>query len=161
MTTPAHFKRPESVLVVIHTPANDILMLHRVAPSDFWQSVTGSLEIDETPAEAAVREIAEETGLVAQPAELRDWQLQNHFAIPRQWAARYAPGTRFNREHAFSLCLPERCPVRINPTEHNDAKWVPVAQAIDMAWSWSNRDLLHLLGHDNPRANTTPCRAVD
>ena len=47
----ADFRRPESVLVVIYTPALDCLLLERVSPPGYWQSVTGTLGWDETPAE--------------------------------------------------------------------------------------------------------------
>jgi dATP pyrophosphohydrolase len=36
------FKIPESVLVVIHTPALDVLLIRRADAAAFWQSVTGS-----------------------------------------------------------------------------------------------------------------------
>ena len=40
-------KQPISVLVVIHTPELDVLLLERAAHPGFWQSVTGSREGDE------------------------------------------------------------------------------------------------------------------
>ena len=36
------FKRPESVLVVVHAAAGRVLMLERTSPPRFWQSVTGA-----------------------------------------------------------------------------------------------------------------------
>ena len=53
-------KRPESVLVLVYTEASEVLMLRRTYPSDFWQSVTGSLEWGEKPYDTAVRELWEE-----------------------------------------------------------------------------------------------------
>ena len=61
LATMAAYKRPESVLIVVYTAACEVLMLRRVEPSDFWQSVTGSLEWDESPMGAACRELVEET----------------------------------------------------------------------------------------------------
>ena len=60
-------KIPQSVLVVIHTPALDVLLIRRAidAPDGqaFWQSVTGSKDhADEGWRETAVREVREETG---------------------------------------------------------------------------------------------------
>ena len=49
------YKRPVSVLVVIHHQHQQFLMLQRVDNAEFWQSVTGSLEADETPWETAAR----------------------------------------------------------------------------------------------------------
>ena len=68
MPTPA-FKRPESVLVVVHTD-DQVLLMERCSPEGFWQSVTGSLREDESPLDCAERELAEETGFAA--GDLRD-----------------------------------------------------------------------------------------
>lgn len=58
-------KIPESVLVVIHTPRLDVLIIERADRPGFWQSVTGSKDrLDEPLAETAVREVGEETGIV-------------------------------------------------------------------------------------------------
>ncbi len=66
MTTP---KIPESVLVVIHTPALEVLLLERADHPGFWQSVTGSrASAAESLVETAWREVAEETGFVPHPA---------------------------------------------------------------------------------------------
>jgi dATP pyrophosphohydrolase len=65
MTTSTRpWKIPESVLVVIHTPALDVLLIRRADANEFWQSVTGSKDvIDEPLALTAAREVAEETGI--------------------------------------------------------------------------------------------------
>ena len=70
------YKQPVSVLVVIHTPALDILLLERAAHPGFWQSVTGSHEGDESLIETAHREVQEETGIDTALFKLRDWQQQ-------------------------------------------------------------------------------------
>ena len=49
------FKLPESVLVVVHTPLLDVLLLRRAAQPDFWQSVTGSREPGDPDPEATAR----------------------------------------------------------------------------------------------------------
>jgi dATP pyrophosphohydrolase len=59
-------KQPVSVLVVIHDPELNILLLERAAHPGYWQSVTGSLEGKESPRDAALREVAEETGIRCQ-----------------------------------------------------------------------------------------------
>ena len=40
-----------------------VLLLHRKDRKDFWQSVTGSIELNESPYEAAIREVKEETSI--------------------------------------------------------------------------------------------------
>jgi len=58
------YKIPESVLVVIHTPALEVLLIERAESPGFWQSVTGSKDAWDEPFDVtAAREVAEETGL--------------------------------------------------------------------------------------------------
>ena len=130
------FKRPESVLVLIYTSNNDVLLMERTDFPGFWQSVTGSLEPDEMPIDTAVRELNEETGLVAQPVDL---QHRVSFDIKPQWRKRYAPGVTRNTEHWFSVCLPQPFDVVLNDDEHTAFRWLPVAQAMTLCSSASNR----------------------
>lgn len=136
------YKRPESVLVVIHTPAFDVLLLERIKPPGFWQSVTGSLEADESPLQAALREVAEETGIRGIDASLHDWHRSNCFEIRAEWRERYAPDVTRNVEHVFSLCLPERCAVTLAPNEHSRYTWLERETAATLVFSWTNRDAI-------------------
>lgn len=90
------YKRPVSVLVLVHTPELLVLLLERVSHAGYWQSVTGSQETDETLVETALRELAEETGIQAAASDLRDWQLTNRYEIFAEWRHRYAPGVLHN-----------------------------------------------------------------
>ena len=114
------FKIPESVLVVIHTPALDVLLLHRADGANHWQSVTGSKDHwDEAWEATAAREVLEETGIDSHGAGmvLTDWCLENIYDIWPQWRHRYAPGVVFNRERVFGLCVPVGTPVVLSPRE--------------------------------------------
>lgn len=132
------YKRPESVLVVVHTRGGEVLLLERTRPRGFWQSVTGSLEWGESAAAAAVRELREETGLVAGRA-LVDLERSERFPIVPPWKARYGPGVRINTEHWFRLELPGRRLVRVNRAEHRQCRWLPATEAARRATSWTNR----------------------
>ncbi|HEX6635408.1 MAG TPA: dihydroneopterin triphosphate diphosphatase [Usitatibacter sp.] len=132
-------KIPVSTLVVIHTPALDVLLLERADRPGYWQSVTGSQDEGETLAETAAREVMEETGIDARRHDLRDWNLQNVFEIYPVWRHRYAPGVTHNTEHVFGLRVPERLPVRLEPREHLAAEWVPWREAAERVFSWTNR----------------------
>ncbi len=142
------FKRPESVLVVVHTAAGEVLLLERVRPPGWWQSVTGSLLEGEPPLEAARRELAEETGLPA--AGIRDLALLARFPIHPEWRHRYAPGVIENLEHAFALELPGRADVRLEPGGHRDFAWLPGEAAVKRATSWTDRRAIaRALGADS------------
>jgi dihydroneopterin triphosphate diphosphatase len=140
-------KLPVSVLVVVHTAALEVLLLERATRPGFWQSVTGSLDrADEPPAEAARRELREETGIEARPENLRRWNLAYTFEIFSQWRHRFVPGTSHNTEHVFSLALPARVPVALAPAEHTASLWLPWDAAAVKCFSWSNRDAIRILG---------------
>lgn len=136
------FKRPVSVLVVLHDGCGSTLLLERVSPKGFWQSVTGSLEAGETPFDTALREVAEETGIRLQPAQLTDWHTCTEYEIYPHWRHRYAPGTIYNTEHTFSAIIPQTCTIRLSPSEHAACCWLPLAEAAEHVFSPSNRDAL-------------------
>jgi dATP pyrophosphohydrolase len=137
------FRRPESVLVIVHTIALECLLLERVEPAGFWQSVTGTLRWDESPAEAAARELVEETGI--DPVGLRDAGVTRSFPILPAWRERYAPDVAENTEHLWYLRLPVRVPVTLDPREHLAFQWLPLEAAIAAATSWTNREALERL----------------
>jgi len=140
------FKIPESVLVVIHTPQLDVLLLERADHPGFWQSVTGSKDtVDEPLLQTALREVMEETGIAAAPARLRDWALSNSYEIYPVWRHRYAPGVTHNTEHVFGLCVPERRAVTLHPREHTAWQWLPYRAAADLCYSPSNAEAILLL----------------
>lgn len=142
------FKIPVSVLVVIHTPASDILLLERASHPGFWQSVTGSREGAETLIETAIREVREETGISAAPGQLLDWHLANRFEIFPEWRHRYAPDVGVNTESVFSLRVPVGTTVTIAASEHLGYRWLPWREAATACFSWSNRDAILMLGRN-------------
>ncbi|MES2951124.1 MAG: dihydroneopterin triphosphate diphosphatase [Pseudomonadota bacterium] len=160
------FKIPQSVLVVIYTPALDVLLIRRTdgngLGAEYWQSVTGSKDsLDEDWHATAAREVREETGIDCRsgslpPAVLQDWQLENVYNIYPQWLPRYAPGVTRNTEHLFGLQVPSPCAVRLNPREHTAYQWLPYQEAADMCFSPSNAEAILQL----PRftAMPAPCQ---
>ena len=144
-------KIPESVLVVIHTHDLQVLLIERADRPGFWQSVTGSKDApDEAERDTAIREVAEETGIViGSPqvplASLRDWNLRNVYEIYATWRHRYAPGVTHNTEHVFGLCVPRDVVVRLAPREHLRHAWLPMIEAAERCFSASNAEAILLL----------------
>ena len=145
MPTERRYKRPESVLVVIYRRDAKVLLMRRVDDSAFWQSVTGSMDWDESePRITALRELQEETGIEGAQG-LEDLEWVQHYTILPQWRGRYAPGVRENCEHAFVLCVAQDCAIRLNPNEHSEYQWLAFSEAAKCASSWSNRAVIGLL----------------
>jgi dihydroneopterin triphosphate diphosphatase len=143
---PRPFKIPESVLVVIHTAALEVLLIERADKPGFWQSVTGSKDTpDEDLRLTARREVAEETGIVVgapgvPEAALVDWQMRNVYEIYPVWRHRYAPGVTRNTEHVFGLCVPRDVAITLAPREHLRHEWLPYREAADRCFSPSNAE---------------------
>ena len=138
-------KIPVSVLVVVHTPDLQVLLLERADHPGFWQSVTGSQDEGETLAQTAARELREETGLDAARYGLSDWRKQNQYEIYKRWRHRYAPGVTHNTEHVFSVQVPKPMPVTLAPREHLRYEWLAWREAADKAFSWSNAEAIREL----------------
>jgi 8-oxo-dGTP pyrophosphatase MutT (NUDIX family) len=102
----------------------EILLIHRAHDRMYpglWQCVTGKLEAGEAIAAAALREVAEETGLGAADLEaFYETDLVNWFheasldalLCEAVFAARVRPGAEVALSH-----------------EHDDARWLPVEEA--------------------------------
>jgi len=148
-------KIPESVLVVIYTPALEVLLIRRAdqqpSSEDFWQSVTGSKDDPSEPfRETAIREVFEETGIDCGPESgledaLVDWHLENVYDIYPRWLHRYAPGVTRNTERLFGLQVPVGTPVTLNPREHTAYQWLPLAEAVQRCYSPSNAEAILML----------------
>ncbi|MBT3827005.1 MAG: dihydroneopterin triphosphate diphosphatase [Nitrosomonadales bacterium] len=139
------YKIPVSSLIVIYTKKNDILLLHRADKKGFWQSVTGSLEKEESPYEAARREVFEETGINPNQYKLQDWNLNYEYEIYSHWRHRYSPNIYKNTEHIFGLEVPKKIAIKISPREHLEYKWFNIKDAKDKVFSWTNRKALEKL----------------
>ncbi len=148
------FKRPESVLVVVYTRTDKVLLLRRADDPGFWQSVTGSLLWEEKePRQAAVRELREETGLGG--SELHETGWVNRYTILPQWRHRYAPEVKENTEHVYLLALPAESGINLNSSEHTEYGWYSFDAAAEKAASWSNREAILKLKENVEAGNDT------
>ncbi|MGH8677737.1 MAG: dihydroneopterin triphosphate diphosphatase [Burkholderiales bacterium] len=139
------YKVPVSVLVVVHTPDLQVLLLERADHPGYWQSVTGSQQEGEALEDTAIREIFEETGLDVRAYTLQDWKMNNEYEIFQEWRWRYAPGITLNAEHVFSLLLREPMDVTLAPREHLRYEWLPYDRAAEKVFSWTNAAALRAL----------------
>ena len=137
-------KRPFSVLVVIHDGHGNCLLLQRDDDLSFWQSVTGTIEEGEAPIDTAYREIKEEIGVDAHQLSpgILDCQYSNQFDIRKRWLHRYPKGTARNTEHVFTLEISQATNIQL--TEHVDFLWLCKQDAIDKAWSNTNKEAIHM-----------------
>lgn len=133
-----------SVLVVVYSDDAQVLLLRRRKPFEFWQSVTGSLHAGEAPADAARRELEEETGLTDEGTMI-DTGVNRTFTIDPRWRNRYAPGITENVEHEWRYRLRAPRDIAMNQSEHSAYRWQSVDAAIDTVWSWTNREALEQL----------------
>ncbi len=123
--------------------------MERADKPGFWQSVTGSLELNETPAQAARREVLEETGLEANQYEFSDWHMSNVYEIYPHWRHRYAPNITENTEHLFGLLLPAPLAITLAPDEHLQYQWVDWREAASRVFSWTNVAAIKHLGEQH------------
>lgn len=151
-------KIPLSVLVVIHTAELEVLLIERAQQAGFWQSVTGSKDLEDEPWDVtAIREVQEETGIVIGGPEvprdaLQDWTIENIYEIYPVWRHRYAPGVTHNTERVFGLCVPRNIPITLAPREHTAWAWLPWREAADRCFSPSNAEAILQLPRFNGKA---------
>jgi 8-oxo-dGTP pyrophosphatase MutT (NUDIX family) len=142
--------RAEVAVFVTRQNGREVLLLHRV-PSDgsYWHVVAGAVEAGESPREAALRELREETGLVSDLGECVE--------IVESSAA----ASRDRREVAASKVLAVDVPItcyRVDAPagwepvlngEHDAHRWCPPDTAADsLVWPATARALRRLVSED-------------
>ena len=112
----------------------EYLLLQR-APrrGGFWQGITGGVEGDEDLAEAARRELIEETGLVPLALDRIDYSYS--FSVEDRWRHLYADGVKKVIEHVFVAYVERQQESEIDPGEHDRWKWCRLDEALALL-SW-------------------------
>lgn len=99
-----------------------------------WQPVTGGIENTETPEEAALREVFEETGLI--PDRLYSADAVETFYMQSIGKIAFVP--------VFVAFVTENR-VRLSPTEHDAYEWLAYEEALKKpVWSEQKRILSHI-----------------
>lgn len=104
------------------------LLLHR-AIDRYWHVIAGVVEEGETFAGAAVRELAEETGL---DAALVDLEMPQNYRVPDEMRDEYAPGVNRVAIENFAVVVPAGWEPVLNE-EHDEYRWLSLADAIALA----------------------------
>ena len=104
------------------------LMLHR-AGDDYWHVVAGVVEEGETFAEAAARELREETGF---DASLIDVGIRQSYQVPDDWRSEYLAGVNEVAIETFAVEVPPDWEPVLNE-EHDDYRWLTASEAIAIA----------------------------
>ncbi len=141
--------RPETirlVKVIVHDGERVLLLHRRPERGDFWQPVSGTIEDDESPIATARRELAEETGHVADPAPL---DLTQSFLIESQYLASRYPSPIIASEIVFRAPLDSRVPIRIDTREHDDWGWFTLAEASEKIRWTDDREALERFAADD------------
>ncbi|MDO4429742.1 MAG: dihydroneopterin triphosphate diphosphatase [Lonepinella koalarum] len=133
------YKNPNSILVVIYArDTQRVLMLQRKDDPNFWQSVTGTIDPNETAWQTAIREVKEEAGIeiLSKNLPLFDCQTKIEFEIFPHFRYKYAPNITHCVEHWFLLPLESELEPIL--TEHLAYCWVSPKEAAQLTKSPSN-----------------------
>ncbi len=150
-------RRPVQVLVYPVRRAGDdweFLFLRRIrSRGGFWQGVTGGAEWGEPLAEAARRELREETGL--SPVELE--QIDFTYALPLDEEDRRLYGPEV--EEFVFLALVEAGEPQLDPGEHDRWRWCRFEEALELVEWPENKKALRrcyrlLQARHGPRTRT-------
>lgn len=117
----------------------------RTAVAGLWGLPGGGIDIGESPSEALVREVAEETGQNPLISQLLDIQTDH-------WIGR-SPTRVVEDFHAVRIIYAARCVSPSDPVVHDHggttaaARWVPIRNWSELPWSAGARAMLdrHLL----------------
>lgn len=154
----SHPRRPQSVQVFLVRHVEGLrsyLLLQRQAMPQlalpaFWQGVTGALEPGEGFAEAAVREVHEETSLLL--PSVVNAQFTHRFPIRSEWRASYGEGPSEVEERVFYGVVPEAASPVLSQ-EHQGWRWCTFHEAEQLLTFGANRQCLHAVENHVSAAN--------
>jgi 8-oxo-dGTP pyrophosphatase MutT (NUDIX family) len=138
----------EVAVFVTRTAGSEVLIVHRSPEQGgYWHVVAGGVEPGETVAEAAERELREETGLSAKPAagvEVCEY-VDPLTEEPANRRNQYNPSVAEVEVTCFHVTAPDEWEPRLD-WEHDDHRWCAPGEAFAlMRWPATARALRTLL----------------
>jgi 8-oxo-dGTP pyrophosphatase MutT (NUDIX family) len=132
--------RGDQEIVVVVRREDELLVMRR-APErlGYWSLVAGGLEPDETPREAAQRELLEETGLAAEVRALPVPLSYSLLEDPPAIRARYAAGVEKVTVHAFVAEAPPGWEPTLD-AEHDLYRWCDLESALELLFYETTKD---------------------
>lgn len=153
-------RRPFSVQVFLTVRGESglsYLLLQRnerpdLALPDFWQGVTGALDVGETYEQAAIREVEEETCIAIPGA--RPSGFEHRFPIRQEWRASYGGYSSEVTELVFYSVLPNAV-APVLSVEHKAYRWCSYEQAVSLLSFGRNAECLQSVQREleNARAS--------
>jgi lipoyl(octanoyl) transferase len=117
------------VVVVVRREGRYLVLRRAPERQGYWNLVAGGLGVGESAAAAAARELAEETGLRADVDDLRLELAYDLAGDPPEVRARFAPGTKRVRVHAFAAEAPPGWEPALD-AEHDAHRWCTADEAV-------------------------------
>jgi 8-oxo-dGTP pyrophosphatase MutT (NUDIX family) len=119
--------RTREVLIFVRRGEEFLVLLRSARQGGYWHGVAGGIEEDESAADAAVRELAEETGLDGVPVDL---------------------GRSYVYDAVTVSCFQVEAPDGWEPTldwEHDEARWCSAEEAEALLYWPEPREVLREL----------------
>jgi dATP pyrophosphohydrolase len=122
----------EVAIFVMRRNRSEVLLVHRSASQGaYWHTIAGGVEAGETPAEAAVRELREETGLEVEPLDPAATATELMYSLledPPERRALYAPDVIEVHVDCFIVDAPDDWEPQLD-WEHDGYRWVAAPDA--------------------------------
>jgi dATP pyrophosphohydrolase len=144
-------REAEVAIFITRHGRSEVLIAHRSPQQgSYWHTIAGGIEADETPLEAAARELAEETGLIGAELHVGDTVVEYAYPLseePPERSALYPDGLLEVRVHCFVVDAPDDWEPTLD-WEHDGHRWcTPESAASTLRWPETADALRRLLAN--------------